>query len=150
MYRDILRHAQRLANPVWYRYSRQSLLRLRQRYPEKFQVEIYRIFRNISIWFKKIRYILYTYYFLQDTCLFSDVAARLSSGTYRMPARRFLQELFLDSPFEAVSSDTLFHHQFPSDRTVFVMSAVASALFYRWRNLCNRWKKCWKKNLGKS
>lgn len=40
---------------------------------------------------------------LQDTCLFSDVAARLGSGTYRMPARQFLQELFLDSPFDAVS-----------------------------------------------
>lgn len=38
LYREILRHTQRLANPVWYRYSRQSLLRLRQRYPEKFQV----------------------------------------------------------------------------------------------------------------
>ncbi|XP_014479539.1 PREDICTED: rapamycin-insensitive companion of mTOR [Dinoponera quadriceps] len=72
--REILRHTQRLANPVWYRHSRQTLLRLRQRYPEKFQ----------------------------DTCLFSDVAARLGSGTYRMPARRFLQELFLDSPFEAL------------------------------------------------
>ncbi|XP_029157454.1 rapamycin-insensitive companion of mTOR [Nylanderia fulva] len=72
--KEILRHTQRLANPVWYRLSRQSLLRLRQRYPEKFQ----------------------------DTCLFSDVAARLNSGTYRMPARRFLQELFLDSPFDAL------------------------------------------------
>lgn len=38
LYREILRHTQRLANPVWYRLSRQSLLRLRQRYPEKFQV----------------------------------------------------------------------------------------------------------------
>ncbi|XP_018050285.1 PREDICTED: rapamycin-insensitive companion of mTOR isoform X3 [Atta colombica] len=72
--REILRHTQRLANPVWYRHSRQSLLRLRQQYPEKFQ----------------------------DTCLFSDVAARLGSGTYRMPARQFLQELFLDSPFDAL------------------------------------------------
>ncbi|KAG7212743.1 hypothetical protein KM043_013008 [Ampulex compressa] len=72
--REILRHVQRLANPVWYRHSRQVLLRLRQCYPEKFQ----------------------------DTCLFSDVAARLASGTYRMPARRFLQELFLDSPFDAL------------------------------------------------
>ncbi|XP_011330376.1 rapamycin-insensitive companion of mTOR isoform X2 [Ooceraea biroi] len=75
--RDILRYTQRLANPVWYRHSRQALLRLRQRYPERFQ----------------------------DTCLFSDVAARLSSCTYRMPARRFLQELFLDSPFEALYTE---------------------------------------------
>ncbi|KAK1119626.1 hypothetical protein K0M31_013046 [Melipona bicolor] len=72
--RKILRHAQRLANPVWYRNSRQTLLRLRQLHPEKFQ----------------------------DICLFSDVAVRLGSNTYRMPARRFLQELFLDSTFEAL------------------------------------------------
>ena len=37
-YREILKQTQRLENPVWYRLSRQSLLRLRQRYPEKFQV----------------------------------------------------------------------------------------------------------------
>ncbi|XP_076753596.1 rapamycin-insensitive companion of Tor isoform X1 [Xylocopa sonorina] len=74
LYRKILRHAQRLANPVWYRNSRQTLLRLRQLHPERFQ----------------------------DICLFSDVAARLGSNTYRMPARRFLQELFLDSTFEAL------------------------------------------------
>lgn len=42
-------------------------------------------------------------FMLQDICLFSDVAVRLGSNTYRMPARRFLQELFLDSTFEAVS-----------------------------------------------
>ncbi|XP_011297847.1 rapamycin-insensitive companion of mTOR [Fopius arisanus] len=72
--REILRHAQRLSNPVWYRHSRQTLLRLRQRYPEKFQ----------------------------DTCLFSEVASRLGSGTYRLPARRFLQELFLDVSFDVL------------------------------------------------
>ncbi|XP_076278672.1 rapamycin-insensitive companion of Tor isoform X2 [Lasioglossum baleicum] len=72
--RIILRHAQRLANPLWYRHSLQALLRLRQLHSEKFQ----------------------------DTCLFSDVATRLGSGTYRMPARRFLQELFLDSTFDAL------------------------------------------------
>lgn len=72
--RIILRHAQRLANPLWFRHSRQVLLRLRQLHSEKFQ----------------------------DTCLFSDVAACLGSGTYRMPARRFLQELFLDSKFDAL------------------------------------------------
>ncbi|XP_053970556.1 rapamycin-insensitive companion of mTOR isoform X1 [Hylaeus volcanicus] len=72
--RVIIRHAQRMANPLWYRHSRQTLLRLRQLHSEKFQ----------------------------DACLFSDVAARLGSGTYRMPARRFLQELFLDSKFDAL------------------------------------------------
>nr|XP_033338467.1 rapamycin-insensitive companion of mTOR isoform X1 [Megalopta genalis]XP_033338468.1 rapamycin-insensitive companion of mTOR isoform X1 [Megalopta genalis] len=72
--RIILRHAQRLANPLWYRHSQQTLLRLRQLHSETFQ----------------------------DTCLFSDVATRLGSGTYRMPARRFLQELFLDTTFDAL------------------------------------------------
>ncbi|KZC10250.1 Rapamycin-insensitive companion of mTOR, partial [Dufourea novaeangliae] len=72
--RIILGHTQRLANPLWYRHSRQTLLRLRQMHSEIFQ----------------------------DTCLFSDVAACLGSGTYRMPARRFLQELFLDSTFDAL------------------------------------------------
>ncbi|XP_015123532.1 rapamycin-insensitive companion of mTOR [Diachasma alloeum] len=72
--KETLRHAQRLSNPVWYRHSRQALLRLRQRYPEKFQ----------------------------DTCLFSEVASRLGSGTYRLQARRFLQELFLDAPFDVL------------------------------------------------
>ena len=46
IFREILRHTQRLSNPVWYRHSRQTLLRLRQRYPEKFQVSFftYRLF----------------------------------------------------------------------------------------------------------
>jgi hypothetical protein len=37
-YREILRHTQRLANPVFYRHSRQTLLRLRQQHPDTFQV----------------------------------------------------------------------------------------------------------------
>ena len=36
-FREILRHVQRLANPVLYKHSQQTLLRLRQRYPEEFQ-----------------------------------------------------------------------------------------------------------------
>lgn len=43
--------------------------------------------------------------FLQDVCIYSEVAARLANNTYRIQARRFLQELFLDSPFEAVSKE---------------------------------------------
>lgn len=77
--REILRHVERLANPVWYRNSRQSLLRLRQQCPAKFQ----------------------------STCLFSEVGARLASGTYRMQARQFLQELFLESPFDALYTEPL-------------------------------------------
>lgn len=130
-YREILRHTQRLANPVWYRLSRQSLLRLRQRFPEKFQVCL--LLYNISICrnnFHILYRIFFFFFLLQDTCLFSDVAARLSSGTYRMPARRFLQELFLDSPFDAVSSTTRTFVINSRDRMILMTSASASALFY--------------------
>lgn len=49
-FREILRHIQRLANPVLYKHSRQTLLRLRQRYPEKFQVnqQVLKIFDVIK------------------------------------------------------------------------------------------------------
>ncbi|XP_043466868.1 rapamycin-insensitive companion of mTOR [Leptopilina heterotoma] len=72
--RDIFKHVQRLANPVLYKHSKQTLLTLRQRHPEKFQ----------------------------NVCIFSEVSARLGNNTYRIPARRFLQELFLDSSFDAL------------------------------------------------
>jgi hypothetical protein len=39
----------------------------------------------------------------QDVCLYSEVSHRLGSATYRLTARRFLQELFLDLQFETVS-----------------------------------------------
>lgn len=35
--------------------------------------------------------------------MYSEVAAHLANNTYRIQARRFLQELFLDSSFEKVS-----------------------------------------------
>ncbi|XP_016844354.1 rapamycin-insensitive companion of mTOR [Nasonia vitripennis] len=72
--RDILRHTQRLANPVFSRHSQQTLLRLRQQYPNIFQ----------------------------DVCIYSEVASRLANNTYRITARRFLQELFLDSSFDTL------------------------------------------------
>ncbi|XP_012265528.2 rapamycin-insensitive companion of mTOR [Athalia rosae] len=77
--REILRHVECLANPVWYRNSRQALLRLRQQCPKKFQA----------------------------TCLFSEVGARLASGTYRLQARQFLQELFLESQFDDLYAEPL-------------------------------------------
>ncbi|XP_014226936.1 rapamycin-insensitive companion of mTOR [Trichogramma pretiosum] len=77
--RDVLKHAQRLSNPVYYRQSRQYLLRLRQQYPEVFQ----------------------------DACVYSEVAARLANNTYRLQARRFLQELFLDSSFPLLYEEPL-------------------------------------------
>ncbi|KAJ8687622.1 hypothetical protein QAD02_023416 [Eretmocerus hayati] len=77
--REILRHVQRLANPVFYRYSRQTLLRLRQQHPNVFQ----------------------------DVCLYSEVAARLANNSYRIQARRFLQELFLDFSFDILYEEPL-------------------------------------------
>jgi rapamycin-insensitive companion of mTOR len=40
----------------------------------------------------------------QDVCLYSEVSHRMGSATYRLSARRFLQELFLDLQFDAVST----------------------------------------------
>jgi hypothetical protein len=40
----------------------------------------------------------------QDVCLYSEVSHRMGSATYRLSARRFLQELFLDLQFDAVSN----------------------------------------------
>lgn len=65
---SILRHAQRLANPVWSKQSRTQLLDLKQKHPSAFQ----------------------------DICLFSEVCQQLGKNTYRILSRRFLHELFLD------------------------------------------------------
>jgi hypothetical protein len=37
-----------------------------------------------------------------DVCLFSDVCYIMASYGYRLRARRFLHELFMDSPFDEV------------------------------------------------
>lgn len=69
---NILRHVQRMANPVWTKQSKIALLELRQKHPATFQ----------------------------DICLYSEVCKALSKNTYRLNARRFLQELFLDLDFD--------------------------------------------------
>lgn len=69
---DVLHHVECMANPIYHKQSRAALLSLKQRCPE--------IFRSM--------------------CIYSEVCALLSSGTYMMCARRFIQELFLDSPPE--------------------------------------------------
>lgn len=62
----------------------------------------------------------------QDICLYSEVSHRMGSATYRLSARRFLQELFLDLQFDAVStvfqtllvSNIFMHvHTYPSSTT---------------------------------
>ncbi|XP_055600389.1 rapamycin-insensitive companion of mTOR isoform X2 [Uranotaenia lowii] len=70
---SILRHVQRMANPVWCKQSRTQLLDLKQKHASAFQ----------------------------DICLYSDVCQQLGRNTYRLGSRRFLQELFLDLDFES-------------------------------------------------
>ncbi|XP_055843320.1 rapamycin-insensitive companion of mTOR [Episyrphus balteatus] len=69
----ILYNVLRLANPVSSKQSKFALLELKQKQPESFQ----------------------------DICLYSEVCKFLGRSTYRMNARRFLQELFLDLNFES-------------------------------------------------
>uniref|UniRef100_A0A1Q3G3F7 Putative rapamycin-insensitive companion of tor n=1 Tax=Culex tarsalis TaxID=7177 RepID=A0A1Q3G3F7_CULTA len=70
---SILRHVQRMANPVWCKQSRTQLLDLKQKHASAFQ----------------------------DICLYSEVCLQLGRNTYRLISRRFLQELFLDLDFES-------------------------------------------------
>ncbi|XP_049290189.1 rapamycin-insensitive companion of mTOR [Anopheles funestus] len=68
---NVLRHVQRMANPVWSKQSRSVLLDIKQSHP----------------------------YVFQDVCLYSEVCRLLGCNTYRLGSRRFLQELFLDLDF---------------------------------------------------
>jgi rapamycin-insensitive companion of mTOR len=70
---NILRHVQRMANPVWSKMSKMALLELKQKHPQSFQ----------------------------DICLYSEVCKALGRNTYRILARRFLQEIFLDLDFDS-------------------------------------------------
>ncbi|KAM8718758.1 hypothetical protein ACLKA7_001466 [Drosophila subpalustris] len=68
---SILYNVQRLANPVNAKQSKLVLLELKQKHPHAFQ----------------------------DICLYSESCKTLGRNSYRMSARRFLQELFLDLNF---------------------------------------------------
>lgn len=74
---DILKHSERLSNPVWTKQSKQALLHLKQRHPSCFQ----------------------------DVCMFSEICNMIGTMTYRLSARRFLQELFLDLNFDELLSE---------------------------------------------
>lgn len=76
---NILRHVQRMANPVWSKYSKMALLEMKQKHPASFQ----------------------------DICLYSEVCKALSSNTYRLYSRRFLQELFLDLDFDSFNNEPI-------------------------------------------
>ncbi|XP_063227632.1 rapamycin-insensitive companion of mTOR [Bacillus rossius redtenbacheri] len=72
--KQILRHISRMSNPVWCKQSKQALLQLKQQNPSAFQ----------------------------DVCLYSEVCHRMGSSTYRLVARKFIQELFLDLTFDSL------------------------------------------------
>lgn len=74
---DVLKHVERLANPIWNKLSKQALLHLKQRHFQSFQ----------------------------NICLYSEVCNIISSCGYRLSARRFLQELFLDLNFVELMSE---------------------------------------------
>lgn len=76
---NILYNVQRLANPVSAKQSKMALLELKQKHPASFQ----------------------------DICLYSEVCKTLGRWSYRMNARRFLQELFLDLDFESFHNEPL-------------------------------------------
>uniref|UniRef100_A0A1B0D905 Rapamycin-insensitive companion of mTOR domain-containing protein n=1 Tax=Phlebotomus papatasi TaxID=29031 RepID=A0A1B0D905_PHLPP len=74
---NILRYVQRMANPVWSKQSKMSLLELKQKHPYSFQ----------------------------DICLYSEICKAMGRNTYRQNARRFLQELFLDLDYDSFYSE---------------------------------------------
>lgn len=69
---QILQGVQRLANPVCGKQAQNLLLELKQKHSSSFQ----------------------------DICLYSEVSKTLGRSTFRMPARRFIQELFMDLSFD--------------------------------------------------
>lgn len=73
----ILRHVQRMANPVWSKQSKLALFKIKQKHPQ--------FFRNI--------------------CLYSDVCLALTQNTYRFSSRKFLQEIFADVDYSSFYSD---------------------------------------------
>lgn len=79
LYRDILKHVNRMSNPVWAKVSKQSLIQLKQKNANAFQ----------------------------DVCLYSAVCRKLASCTYRHTARRFIQELFLDLDLEVLYDENI-------------------------------------------
>uniref|UniRef100_A0A1I8NQG9 Rapamycin-insensitive companion of mTOR n=1 Tax=Stomoxys calcitrans TaxID=35570 RepID=A0A1I8NQG9_STOCA len=76
---NILYNVQRLANPVSAKQSKMALLELKQKHPASFQ----------------------------DICLYSEICRTLGRCSYRMNARRFLQELFLDLDFDSFYNEPL-------------------------------------------
>ncbi|XP_045493757.1 rapamycin-insensitive companion of mTOR isoform X2 [Colias croceus] len=66
-----------MSNPIHLKQTRSALLSLKQRHPDVFR----------------------------SACVYSDVCALLARDTYMLCARRFLQELFLDTNFELFNAE---------------------------------------------
>ncbi|XP_038210521.1 rapamycin-insensitive companion of mTOR-like [Zerene cesonia] len=66
-----------MSNPIHLKQTRSALLSLKQRHPDVFR----------------------------SACVYSDVCAVLARDTYMLCARRFLQELFLDTNFECFDAE---------------------------------------------
>lgn len=99
---QILRHIQKLANPVWSKQSKQALLELKNKQPHAFQ----------------------------DICLYSEVCKALGKNTYRPGARRFIQEIFYDLDFDCFfieSNEILTRKEFLSDETLEIIETSDSA-----------------------
>jgi rapamycin-insensitive companion of mTOR len=72
----ILRNVVKMANPIMFKACRKILMELKQKYPQSFQ----------------------------DICLYSEICKHMSSCSYRMTVRRFIQEIFLDLNFDSFSN----------------------------------------------
>jgi len=70
--KEVLRHVSNMICGVGSKNNEQNLLRLKQKFPATFK----------------------------DICLYTELCAILSRYNVRLPLRRFIQELFLDIPFD--------------------------------------------------
>lgn len=74
---ELLHQVHYMSNPIHLKQTRSVLLSIKQRHPEVFR----------------------------SPCVYSDVCALLARDTYMLCARRFIQELFLDTSFECFTSE---------------------------------------------
>uniref|UniRef100_A0A2A4J023 Rapamycin-insensitive companion of mTOR domain-containing protein n=1 Tax=Heliothis virescens TaxID=7102 RepID=A0A2A4J023_HELVI len=74
---ELLHQVHFMSNPIHLRQARSVLLSMKQRHPEVFR----------------------------SPCVYSDVSALLARDTYMLCARRFVQELFLDTNFECFAGE---------------------------------------------
>jgi rapamycin-insensitive companion of mTOR len=94
--REVLRFITNLSGSVAARAAEQGLLNLKQKYPMAFQ----------------------------DICLYSEVSLQMSTYNFRLQARRFIQELFMDLGFEQLklhSEDLVRQKVFPKRSTDHVL-----------------------------